>query len=99
MFFRYISNEKHIRCGVEPLKDSAGNFVTDDQSMAMMLNKYYSLVFSTTSVSDNINSNYVNSDTATSSASVVDSQEARTVLSDNSNGTANNDDENLHVLE
>ena len=45
MFFRYINNKKHIRSGIGPLKDSADNLVTNDQSMATMLNNYFSSVF------------------------------------------------------
>ncbi len=31
-----------MRSGIGPLKDSAGNLVTDDQNMASMLNDYMS---------------------------------------------------------
>ncbi len=47
MFFRYIN--KHIGSEIGPLRDSDGNMVTDDQSMASMLNKYLSSVSNTTS--------------------------------------------------
>ena len=45
MFFRYINTKKHIRSGIGPLKDSAGNLVTNDQCMASMLNNYFGSVF------------------------------------------------------
>ncbi len=80
-----------MRSGIEPLKDSDGILVTDDQSMAMMLNKYFSSVFNTTSGGDNININYINTNGATNSASVVDNQESTTELKDNSNGTVDNE--------
>ncbi len=67
--------------------------------MAMMLNKYFSVVFNTTLFNDNINTNYIDTNSTTSSASVVDSQEATTVLSNKSNGTAYIDNENPYVLE
>ncbi len=40
-FFRYINTKKQIRSGIGPLKDSAGNLVTDDQNMANMLNDFF----------------------------------------------------------
>ncbi len=38
-------NKKHIRSGIGPLKDSAGNLVTVDQNMASMMNDYFGSVF------------------------------------------------------
>ncbi len=42
-----MNSKKQIRSGIGPLKDSAGNLVTDDQNMANMLNDYFSSVFNT----------------------------------------------------
>ena len=55
------------------LKHNAGHVVTDDQSVARMLTKYFSLISNTSRVVDNINTNDINTNDVTSSASVIDS--------------------------
>ena len=69
--------------------------MTDDQSMVRMLNDCLSSVFNTTSVGDSINTNDINTNEATTSASVVGSQDATTELRDNSNGSVSNNNENV----
>ncbi len=53
-FYRYFNSRKNIRTEIGPLKDNVSNLVIDDQSMAMMMNKYFRLVFNTTSSDDDI---------------------------------------------
>ncbi len=55
--FRCINSKKQIRSGIGPLKDSAGNLVTDDQNMANMLNHYFSSVFNTPAEAGHITTN------------------------------------------
>ncbi len=76
MFFRYIISKKHIRSGIGPLKNNAGNLVTDDQSIANMLNKYFNSVFNTTSGGNNIDTNVINDNVETINA--LDGQDATT---------------------
>ncbi len=57
MFFLYINTKKHIGSRIGPLKDSAGNLVTNDQSMASMLNNYFSSVFNVPAEDDLITNN------------------------------------------
>ncbi len=96
MFFKCINNNKNIRSGIGPLSYSYGNMVTDDQSMASMLNKYFSSVFNTTSGADTSNTYGNNTNYVTSSAS-VDRQDAMTQHSNNSNVSASNNTEYPHV--
>ncbi len=56
-FFRYVNSKRQIRSGIGPLKDSAGNLVTDDQTMANMLNDYFSSVFNTPEEAGHITTN------------------------------------------
>ncbi len=98
MYFIYINNKKHIQNGIGPLKDSSGNLVTDDQSMASILNKYFSSNFNTTSGAENINTNDFNINDVTNSV-LVDSQDATIELNSNSNGSVSNNTENPHGLD
>ena len=59
-----------------------------------MLNEYFRSVFNTTSVGDSSNTNDIDTNGSTSSASVVGSQDATTELQDNSNGNVSNNNEN-----
>ncbi len=86
-FFRYINSKKHIRSVIGPLKDNAGNLVTDDQSIPNMLNKYFSSVFNTTSGGDNIDSNVINANVETINA--LHGQDATTEPSENNNDNRN----------
>ncbi len=70
--------------------------VTDDQSMASMLNKHFSSVFNTTSRADTSNTNSNNTNYLTSSAS-VDRQDAMTQHSNNNYVSASNNTEYPHV--
>ncbi len=58
-FFEYINSKKkkHIRTGIGPLIDNAGNLVTDDQNMANMLNGYFSSVFNAPTETGHITTN------------------------------------------
>ena len=57
LFFRYINNKKNIRSGIGPLKDNAGTLVTNDQSIASMLNSYFSSVFNSTTEAEHMITN------------------------------------------
>ena len=46
-FYRYINNRKHIKSGIGPLLNEAGETITDDKKMATTLNNYFSTVFTT----------------------------------------------------
>ena len=73
-------------------------FVTDDQSMAIMLNKYFSSVFNTFLIGDINNSNDIITIAVTGSASVVGSQNVTIKLSDNSKCSFRNNNENLYLF-
>ena len=74
------------------------NLVIDNQSMATLLNKYFSLISNTTSVNDSIKTNSINTNDATSSASIVGRQDATTKLCDNTNVNVDNNNEICYVL-
>ena len=61
----------------------------DNQSMAIMSNKYFRLVFNTTLIGENINTNDINTNDTSSSTSVVDRQDATTEICDCSNVSFN----------
>ncbi len=70
--------------------------VTDDQSMASMLKKYFSSAFNTTSGDDTSNTNGNNTNYVTRNAS-VDRQDAMTQPRNNSSVSASNNTEYPHV--
>ncbi len=98
MLFTYM----HIRSGIGPQKDSTSNHVTDDQIIAIMLNKYFSSVFNTTSGGDNIDTNDTNTNDVTNNILVVsqgDTTEPSKNNNDNGNGSISNDNnENPNML-
>ncbi len=57
MFFWYINTKIHIRSRIGPLKNSAGDLVTDNQSMASVSNNYFSSVFNVPAEDDPITNN------------------------------------------
>ena len=44
-FFQYINKKKNTKSGIGPLKDPAGELITNDQRMASKLNEYFCSVF------------------------------------------------------
>ena len=64
--------------------------MTDNQSMAKILNEYLSSAANTTSVSDRINTNDINSNDATSSALIVGKPDAMNEPGDNNNFSVSN---------
>ncbi len=73
MFLRFTNNKKTIRSGIGPLKDSAGNLVTDDQRKENLLNKYFSSVVNITLSGGNTDTNDINTNDVTNDT-LVDSQ-------------------------
>ena len=65
----------------------------DEQSMAKVLKKYFSSVFSTASVGYSINTNDNNNNDTTSNVSVLERRDVTIELCGNNNVSVNNDNE------
>ena len=88
-----------MRSGIGPLNYSDDNFVSYNQSMAKMLNKYFSSIFITTCVDNCINANDISTNDVNSSTSILDKQDATTEPCDNSNVSVSNNNEYRYVLD
>ncbi len=69
-----MNSKKQIRSRIGPLKDSAGNLVTDDQNMANMLNDYFSSVFNTLAEGGHITTNDTGTNNETGSTPATSEQ-------------------------